>query len=126
MTPSHPTEKRALGHAMRLAEKQGMIAPPAALRAAVEKSGLTDTEIDTGFDLFVTADGSTLGGTLTPDQLDDHTLHLLARSGLIEQHHDRWQLTSKGEQISTLLTAYADPTHHWRSLLHNRQHADRP
>jgi hypothetical protein len=114
---TRPVDKRALGLVMREAERRGVLEPPNKLRDRVESLPFTPEEIDLGLELLVDPDGRTLGGTLDVAQLDGRHVGQLVLDRLIEMSESGWRLTTKGQTLSRLLDAYADPNYRWRSLI---------
>ncbi len=120
-----PREKRALGLILRQAERRGICEPPIELRALVASVPYSPDEIDHAFELLVSADGRTVGGTLELHHLAEDCLAQLGDAGLTVQADASadWSLTEKGQAMCLLLDAYADPKHRWRS---KTQHSRRP
>jgi hypothetical protein len=115
-----PVEDRAIGLMMRRSERDGVIEPPVELRELVASAEYSAEELDRGLRLLVTDEGRTVGGgTIELADLDAPHIGRLLAAGLAEVtgSSGEWSLTSKGQTMSNLLTAYADPAHEWRSLL---------
>jgi hypothetical protein len=64
-------ERRAIGSVMRRAERKGLIRPPEDLQELVAGLPYTPEEVDDAFDLLVTAEGATIGGTVALADVDD-------------------------------------------------------
>jgi len=113
-----PREKRALGLLLRNGERRGLFEPPAELRVLAAASDFTAVQIDWAFELLVTDDGATVGGTADLSTLNGFQLGALVLDGMIEIGEDgQWRLTPEGQAFSDLLSEYADPKYVWRSLL---------
>jgi hypothetical protein len=108
---------RALGLAMRIAERRGWVESIPDLRLIVEASGFTAEEIDQAFDLLVTDDGFTIGSTVELSELDGVRIGALVLDGMIEIGDDgHCALAECGAAFSELLDEYADPNRLWLKL----------
>jgi hypothetical protein len=113
-----PVEKRGMGLMMRVAERDGVIEPPAELREFVAAAEYPAEEIDRALVLLVTEEGRTIGGTVELADLDAMRIGRLFAAGLVQCGLEgEWSLTYKGQTMSSLLSEYADPKYEWRSLL---------
>ena len=114
---ARPYDMRALGLLMREAEQRGMAEAWPPLDEQVARLSYTPEEIDKALHLLVTPDGLTLGGMVAVSDLDGRHVGQLVLADMIEIGDDGcWTLTTKGQAISNLLDAYAEPTRLWRSL----------
>lgn len=106
---------------MRQAERCGIIEAPLELDEIVADLGLTPDAIDTAFELFVSPDGRTIGGTLNLDLLPGEWIGRLVLAGLIEKtKHGEWDLSEQGHAVSLLLDEYSDRKYMWCSLAGSR------
>ena len=90
-------ERRAIGWVVRRAEREGVIRPPENLQELAAGLPYTPEEVDDAFDLLVTAEGATVGGTVALADVDDYRGAALAASGLVEVRPDEgWCWTERG------------------------------
>jgi hypothetical protein len=112
-----PLEKRALGLVLREAERRGLVEAPLALARRTASLGFADDDIDRAFELFVSAEGRTIGGTLQLGDLDGAWIGRLAVAGAVGILDCEPFLTSKGAALLALFGEYSKPRYRWKSLI---------
>jgi hypothetical protein len=107
-------ERRALALAPRELEREGICPPPRDL--AELAASRSDDEIDHEFDLFVSVDGSTLGGTRTLEAIHEAWAAELIESGLIATPASR-EFTEQRHRLNERFTEYAAPHRKWKAVV---------
>jgi hypothetical protein len=116
-----PEDRRAVGWALRKAERQGLVAAPEPLRSAISALPYSDEELDTRLELLVGPRGQTLGGAISLTEMTDPWRGRLLAAGMIEQDIEgEWAFTETGCTINWVLDSYASSWHVWASLVYER------